>query len=247
MTEEQSDLADLAYLDRLPASMRQPIQSYAQRVQAMAGPNALALTLFGALAAGTFDPKRHTARSVLVLQTVDLELLRLLAKEGPRLGKARIAAPLIMTPDYIKGSADSFPLELLEIQQRHLCVFGPDYFEELAIQENHIRLQCERELKSILIGMRQALLAAAGKDKLLSEIEADVAERLIRTLRGLLWLHGQRDPKPAGQAVSEIERSISRDLPGVRGAINERGKHGWEEFKTLYEEVDALRKSVDAW
>ena len=238
---------DTLSVDRVPDSMRQPIQSYAQNVQALAGPNALALTLFGSIAAGTFDQKLHTARSVVVLQTVDLEMLRRFAKDGPRLGKARIAAPLIMTPAYIKASADSFPLELLEIQQRHLCVFGPDYFEELAIQENHIRLQCERELKTILIGMRQALLAAAGKEKLFGDIEADAAERLVRTFRGLLWLHGQRDPKPAAQAVSEIERTTKRDLPGVRGAINERGKHGWEEFKRLYEEVDALRTFVDAW
>lgn len=241
MTEATSQL------DRVPASMRQPIQSYAQSVQALAGTNALALSLFGSVAAGTFDPKLHTARSVLVLQTVDLEMLRRLATDGPRLGKARIAAPLIMTPAYIKGSLDSFPLEFLEIQQRYICIFGPDYFEELSFQENHIRLQCERELKTILIGMRQALLAAAGKDRLLADIETDVAERLVRTVRGLLWLHGQREPKPAAQAVSEIERHMTRDLPGIRGAINERGKHEWGEFKTLYEEVEALRTSVDAW
>ncbi len=241
MTEEKT------YVDLVPASMRQPLERYAQSVRALAGDNALGLTLFGSIAAGTFDSKLHTARSVVVLRTVDLEVLRRLAKDGPRLGKARIAAPLIMTPDYIKGSADSFPLEFLEIQQRHICVFGQDYFEELSLQDHHIRLQCERELKTVLIGMRQALLAAAGQDKRLSEVETDVAERLVRTMRGLLWLHGRREPQPAAQAVSEIERSIHRDLPGVRGAINERAKHGWEEFKTLYEEVDALRTFVDAW
>lgn len=241
MTEGNPDL------DQLPASMRQPIQAYAQTVQSLAGGNALALTLYGAIAAGVFDPKLHTARSVVVLDRLDLEMLRSLAKEGPRMGKARIAAPLIMTPDYITASMDSFPLEFLEIQMRHLCVFGRDYFQDLALQENHVRLQCERELKTILIGMRQSLLAAAGKEKLLGEIEADVAERLVRTLRGLLWLHGQRDATPAAQAVSEIEHSINRELPGVRGAIRVGKEHGWSEFKTLYDDVDALRTVVDAW
>lgn len=227
--------------------MQNSIRQYTDGVKELAGGNGLALTLFGAIAAGTFDPKRHTARSVLVLQTVDLEMLRRLAKDGTRLGKARIAAPLIMTPEYINASADTFPLELIEIKQCHLCVFGEDYFEELAFHDPHIRLQCERELKTILIGMRQGLLAAAGREKLFGTIEADVAERLVRTLRGLLWLHGQKEPKPVVQALAEIETSFKRQLPGVRLAIEEGGQHGWEEFRSLYDDIEALRSLADAW
>ena len=100
-----------------------------------------------------------------------------------------IAAPLIMTPEYIDASVDVFPLEFIEIQQRHFCVFGPDHFEGLSFDHTHVRLQCERELKTLLISMRQALLSAAGHEKLFKTIEADVADRLMRTLRGLLWLH----------------------------------------------------------
>ncbi len=227
--------------------MRNSIRQYTDGVKELAGGNGLALTLFGAIAAGTFDPKRHTARSVLVLQTVDLEMLRRLAKDGTRLGKARIAAPLIMTPEYINASADTFPLELIEIKQCHLCVFGEDYFEELAFHDPHIRLQCERELKTILIGMRQGLLAAAGREKLFGTIGADVAERLVRTLRGLLWLHGQKEPKPVVQAITEIETTGNRQLPGVRRAIEEGGQHGWEEFRSLYDDIEALRSLADAW
>ncbi len=241
MTEESSPM------DTIVVSMRGPIQAYAQKVQALAGSNGLALTLFGSIAAGTFDPKLHRARSVVVLQTVDLEMLRLFAKEGLGLGKARIAAPLIMTPDYIKASLDSFPLEFIEITQCHLCVFGQDYFTDLPFLESHVRLQCEREIKTILIGMRQGLLAAAGREKLFAEIETDVAERLVRTLRGLLWLRNQKEPRPAAQVVSQIEEQVNRALPGVRGAIQEGGQHGWGEFKTLYEDIDALRTFVNAW
>lgn len=240
-------MEDLHHLDRLPDTMREPITSYAQSVRSLAGSNVLSLTLFGAIAAGTFDPELHTARSVLVLQAVDLEFLKRLAKEGAKMGKARIHAPVIMTPDYIKASVDTFPLELIEIQQRHLCLFGPDYFTSLTFEDPHIRHQCERELKTILIGMRQALLASGGREKVLAEMERGVADQLMRTLRGLLWLHGQKAPTPASQVVGEIEHGISKDLPGIRRAIDERGRHGWHEFTSLYEEVDALRTVIDAW
>ncbi|MFQ5897545.1 MAG: hypothetical protein ACE5JN_04780 [Candidatus Methylomirabilia bacterium] len=238
---------ELEELHRVTESMRQPIRQYAEQVRALAGENALALTLFGAIAAGSFDKSRHTVRNVLVLQSVDLEMLRRLAKDGAKLGKARISAPLIMTPAYISASLDTFPLELIEIHQCHITLFGQDQFEALSFNDAHVRLQCERELKSILIGMRQGLLSAAGREKLIGAMEADVAERLVRTLRGLIWLKGEKEAKPSAQLIPAVEKIIGRTLPGVREALRVVGPHGWEEFRTLYEDVEAVGKIVDAW
>ena len=234
-------------LEGAPESMRAPLQRYAGTLKELAGNNARSLTLFGAIAAGAFNPRSHTARSVFVVGEVDLEMLHRLARQGPRLGKARIAAPLIMTPEYINASMDTFPLEFLEIAQHHLCVFGEDYFRELPLEAAEVRHECEREIKTIQLAMRQALLAAAGRDKALTTVEVDVGERLLRSLRGLLWLHGDTEPKAALDAVAAIEDGIQRSLPGVRSAIDNRSGHGWEEFKTLYADVDALRTHINAW
>ncbi|MCY4487970.1 MAG: hypothetical protein OXF11_12780 [Deltaproteobacteria bacterium] len=234
-------------LQGAPESMRASLTRYAETLKDLAGDNARSLILFGAVAAGTFNPRSHTARSVFVVGAVDLEMLHKLARQGPRLGKARIAAPLIMTPEYIESSLDTFPLELLEIAQRHVCVFGEDPFQDLSLRADDVRHQCERELKTIQIGMRQALLATAGRDKALTTVEVDVGERLLRALRGFLWLHGDAEPKTALDTVAAIESGIQRSLPGVRSAVDERSQHGWEEFKTLYADVDALRTHVDAW
>jgi len=234
-------------LNGIVISMQDHIRRYADRIRELGESNTLALTVFGSIAAGTFDPGRHTARSVLVLQTVDLEMLRHLAKDGAKLGKARIAAPLVMTPEYIEASVDTFPLEFLEIQQRHLCVFGSDHFKDLQFESSCVRLECERELKTLLISMRQALLSAAGHEKLFKTIEADVTDRLMRSLRGLLWLHDQKEGLSALQTIEEVEKSTNRPLPGIRKAIHEKGDHGWTEFQSLYHDIDALRKLVDAW
>lgn len=240
-------MSDDYNVEGAPESMREPVRRYAETLRELAGDNARSLTLFGAIAAGTFNSRSHTARSVFVVDAVDLEMLRQLARQGPRLGKARIAAPLIMTPEYIEASMDTFPLEFLEIAQHCIRVFGEDHFRELPLQTADMRHQCERELKTILIGMRQALLAAAGRDKALTAVEVDVGERLLRSLRGLLWLHGDTGPKAAMDTVAAIEDGIHRPLPGIRSAIDDRSAHGWDEFKILYADVDALRTHIDAW
>jgi len=234
-------------LEGVPASLRQAVERYAGRVRSLAGSSAEALVLFGSVAAGSFDPKSHTARSVLIVDRIDLEMLRQLAKEGPAFGKLRIAAPLVMTPNYINASANTFPLEFLEIKQNHFNVFGHDYFAELVLSETDMRHECERELKTVLLAMRQALLTTTGRDNALTDIELDIGERILRALRGMLWLQGDRDPKAALSTIAAAEAAFERALPGVRGAIDSRAPHGWEEFKALYADVEAVGTNLDAW
>ena len=238
--------AELTGLDRIPEPIREPIQRYADLVRELAGENALALTAYGAIAAGTFEHALHTVRNVLVLEAVDLDVLRRLAEHGAKLGKARISAPVIMTPAYIQASLDTFPLEMIEIHQQHVTLFGKDYFDDLTFKEADVRLQSERELKTVMIRMRQGLLAAAGRQKLLGELELDIGETLIRTLRGLLWLEDDKEPKPASRVVTAVEKVIEKPLPGVRAALERTGEHGWDQFRTLYADVETLGKIVDA-
>lgn len=237
----------LTGLDSVVPSMRGPISEFADLLRQLAGTGAESLTLFGAVATDAFDPSRQTARSVLVVNRVDLSMLRRLADHGAKLGKAHIAAPLVMTPDYIKDSLDTFPLELIEIGQKHVTLFGEDCFADLSFEDAHVRLQCERELKVILIGLRQGLLAAAGREKFIGALEIDVGEGLSRTLRGLLWLKGKKDARPAAEVVTEVEGIIDRKLNGLRLAMDSTAHHGWSEFEKLYNDVEALGRLVDAW
>ncbi len=234
-------------VDAIIEPMREPVREFADLTRELAGPAAKSLTIFGALAAGSFDAARHTVRSVLVLDEIDLDFLRRLAGQGERLGKSRFSAPLIMTPDYIKASLDTFPLELIEIHQCHVTIFGQDYFSDPSFEDRHVRLQCERELKSVLISMRQGLLAAAGRDNVLEAVEVDIAEKLVRTMRGMLWLRGQKGARPAAEVIGEVAKLTSRQLDGVRTALDPSAAHGWEAFQRLYRDVEALGDIVDAW
>jgi hypothetical protein len=238
--------APLEGLEKLSEALRPPVQHYAARLQELAGDRVLSLSVYAAAAAGTFDSQRHTVRSVVVFNQVDLQTLRQLAAEGTSLGKHRIAAPLVFTPAFLKDSCDTFPLELIEIQQQHVTIFGQDYFAPLTFADPDIRLQCERELKVIQVGMHQRLLASGGHERTLVKITHELTEHLVRTLRGVLWLKGQREGRPATQVVQEIEKLLDRSLPGVGGALGNADGTSWQHFANLYADVQALGQFVDA-
>lgn len=238
---------ELRSLDRLSPAVREPVRRYAEQVAELAGPQGLGLTLYGAIAAGTFDAARHVIHNVLVLETVDLDLVRRLGSELSHHHVSRIAPPLVLTPAYIQASLDTFPLELIEIQQQHATLWGEDHFAGLQFDNSHIRLQCERELKVMLLATRQTVLHAAGQEKKITAAAQHAGDGVLRTLRGLLWLQGQRTAQPASQVIEQIEKLVSRSLPGVRALIDERVARDWRHIRELYDDLDALTNLSDAW
>ena len=239
--------AELKSLDGLSPALREPIRRYAERIRELHGANALGLSLYGAAAAGLFDPARHVAHNVLILNAVDLEALKRLAGDLPEYRAARIAHPVVLTPDYIRASLDTFPLELIELHQRHVVIFGDDHFGALEFDVGHVRLQCERELKAMLLAMRQALLLSEGRDARIAELTKHAGDGILRTIRGLLWLKGHREAIPGKQAIQMIEAILDRQLSGVRSLLDEHSARDWSHFQTLYGDLDALGSHADRW
>lgn len=203
-------------LNDAPETVRPAIQTLATTLHDVAGNNLLGLTAYGAVLTEQFDPANMNVTSVAVLGKIDLNTLRSLAAQGLSLGKQRVTAPLVMTPDYIADSLDSFPLEFIEIHQNRLTVVGQDFFKDVAPQPEHVRLQCEREFKRILIRVRQGVLAAAGNEQTLGHLLADIGEHALRTIRGLLWLKGRTDFIPASAVLDTIEQLADHKYPGLR-------------------------------
>ena len=51
------------------------------------------------------------------------------------------------------------------MKQYHQVVFGEDVLSSIEIQPEHLRLQCERELRGKLIHLRQEYLNTGGKSR----------------------------------------------------------------------------------
>jgi len=122
------------------------------------GQNLEALLVYGSAAVGDYDPKTSDLNLLAILKTVDLETLDLVRKFMKSLAKFRVAAPLLMTREHIRTSTDVFPIEFLEIKEKHRMLLGDDPFAELEINTRNLRHECEHELKGRIIRLRQSYL-----------------------------------------------------------------------------------------
>jgi hypothetical protein len=232
-------------LSQVPEPLRAPLRQFATRVQELAGDNALAWTLYGPAIAEPHP--RHAIHSMLVLRGIDLDMLRRLAAEGPKYARIKLAPPLVTTPEFLKSSCDAFPLELIAVQQKYVIALGEDFFSVLKFEDRNIRLQCERDLKMLLIGLRQGLLAGAGKERRLGLLRHHWAHGLLQTLRGMLWLKGTKDWLPVAGVLEAVGAIVNRSLAGVRHAVAATEPIDWPAFQNLYADVEALETAVDGW
>jgi len=230
----------------LPTMYRQGFEQFARALLELAGDNLLGLSAFGGWLESDPFFEDTPARSVAVLQRVDLKMLDRLASSGAKFGKSKITAPLMMTPEYIKSSCDVFPLELMEIQQLHALVVGQDHFAELTFDHRDVRLQCEREFKGELIQLRQGLLAAAGKRKLLPQLCHACALRIARMLRGVLFLNGVSPAPKLTRAIVKRAAEVSdQPLETLARIVTRPDQIEFDALERFYAEVDALTSYVD--
>jgi hypothetical protein len=183
---------------------------------------------------------------------MDLKFLEIIAPLGKKYSRHKIAAPLIMTPEYIIKSVDVFPVEFLNFKLIHSAVYGDDIFENFEIKSVDLRHQCERELKSRLIWLRQGYISHLGDMKAMSEDFANSIAGYIPLFRAIITLLGKQPPVRQQEVVTAISQSgnINTDafmkvLRKKRGEI----KFSKEDLSTIFTDyymaIEKLGKIVD--
>ncbi len=199
-----------------------------------------------------YDEKLSDINSLVVLHAMDLRFISFLAPLGKKYGKKRIAAPLVMTPDYIAKSLDSFPVEFLDFKLVHKTVYGDDILHGLQIDVHNLRLQCEREVKTRLINLRQGYISSLGRKE-------DLASLLVRSITGsmalfraIILLLGQEPPVARAEVVqsfgsatktgTEIFETLLRLKAGL---LKPSERELLAFFEGYYHALESTEKTID--
>lgn len=199
-----------------------------------------------------FDEKRSDINSIIVLKEMDLKFLEVLAPLGKKYGKNKVGAPLIMTPEYIKTSLDVFPIEFLNFKLIHATVLGEDVFKDLAIDKMNLRHQCERELKTKLIWLRQGYVSSLGDRKKLAEGFVNSISSYIPLFRGIIVLSGNEPPLKQGEVITALGKALNINTGAFSEILKEKHdkvKLSMEKLNTIFEDyysaTEKLGKIVD--
>ncbi len=158
------------------------------------GEDLLSIILYGSAAGPGYRPGKSDLNFMIVLSEEGIEHLDRTFKTISKWRKRNVAVPLFLTRSYVETSLDVFPVEYLNFQRHHILVHGKDILMDLTFQPEHVRLQCEREIKGKLLLLREAYLETEGKGRALKEVIGRSIQAFIAIFGALLFLKEMEIP-----------------------------------------------------
>jgi predicted nucleotidyltransferase len=202
------------------------ISEFVERIRAAAGTNLLAAILYGSAAAGDYVADYSDVNLLCVLGETSFVAIEALAPAIEWWGKQRHRAPLLMSAEEMRRSADVFSIEFLDMRRHYRVLWGEDVLKTLEIPMRLHRAQVEYELREKTILLRQRLLVVSGNDEAKWEL-------LLRSLSafGTLFRHalialgdaGAGSKKEVAAALA-AKLGIDADVFGELLDIRERKK-----------------------
>lgn len=248
MTENKTNFK----VNALHAQIRDSVTAFAEKLLTALGDNLQSITVVGSSLTEDFRPDFSDINTVLVLGRQNLSSLNAAAALAKPMSRKKISPPLLMTQSYIERSRDVFGVEFLDFQLAHETIMGDDPFASLAFDKKDVRLQCERELKAMLIRLRQGYIAASANKKLVRDILISTARGMAPLLRAMLWLKDVDRNARAVPTFGKAAGEFSIDTNPLTSAIqwrHEKIRLSESEmenaFESVYSVIEQLAGIVD--
>ena len=200
-----------------PQGERKRLQYLVSALQEGLPEGLLNLSLYGEAASEAYRPGTSPLTTVLVLDDMRPERLALLRGILRRRRLRKLPIPLLMDPAYMETSLDVFPLEFLQIVDRHRTLLGDSgTFAGLEFDACNLRREVEQQLKGKLLHLRAAYLqVGTSRRSLLKLLTATPADFEI-ILRGMLYLADRERPERSDALLDNVEQAYSIQLPTLR-------------------------------
>ena len=239
--------------DDLAAAAR----AWAHGLVAAAGPSFRALYVYGSALGPGFDRDSSDVNLLVVLDSMPFARLEALADGAAKLpppgdGKFRFA-PLVLTEGTLQGSTDVFPIDFLDLKERRALIEGADVLAGLEVPLVNLRHQCEYELRSRFIGLRQAWLRAGGAPGSAHALVVRAAGASGSLFRHLLTLRGLAHPDEPQALARAVAEAYGIDAAGLDAPFAARSTQPEPDEATArrrlaasLEALELLIRAVDA-
>lgn len=211
----------------------------------------LAAYLTGSVLSAGFDAQHSRINVLVFARALGSDALDRLAAAIPIAKKAPHFEPLFLTRDQVGGSLDVFPMEWLDLLERHLRLEGEDVFEGVEVPRTWLRHQCEHELRGKHIRLRQEFLASGGRAERLREVLSRFASGFHTLFRTLLRLRGEEPPASTERVIERVADAYGLDARALLGAwmVRYSARSDGHDVKDLYRrfmtEIERLIAAID--
>lgn len=190
----------------LPDKLDKKITFFVNQLLAVYANDLISVILYGSGASAEFTREHSNLNFLIVLDNFNPSVLK---KIGKIINRYPLFEPLFLTENNINCSTDIFPIEFLDLKENYRVIFGKDILKNISIDIKNLRYQCEHELHSKLIALRQLYLRSNTDKRLLLYTLLKNFNSTLHILRNVLRLTGKIPPYKKDLIIPELERVLS--------------------------------------
>jgi predicted nucleotidyltransferase len=219
------------------------------RLKEAAGKNLESIVLYGSAASGTYRPGSSDLNVLCTLVTIDVHELQLLAPVVLWWTREeKEPTPLFFLTEELQRSTDVCPIESLDLKLSHRVLFGNDPVVDLEIPMNLHRVQVERDLRLLLLRLRQHALHAGKNELEYRTILKKTSSGMLTLLRHTVLAFDEEPPADRGAILERISALTGADAGAFQAAYDfHEGQQLAEDSFAVYDHyIHALEKVVNA-
>ncbi len=193
------------FLVNVGAEMDGKLGELVSRLKEAAGHNLESVILYGSAAHGDFQPGSSDLNVLCTLVSINVsELHRVAPVVRWWSQEMKEPAPLFFLTEELARSTDVYAIESLDIKRAHKLLFGKDVVADLEIPMNLHRVEVERNLRDLLLKLRQHVLHAGLNEMELIAVMKRTISGAKTLLRHTLLTFGEEPPLAAKDIFTRI-------------------------------------------
>jgi hypothetical protein len=245
-------MMNLENLEKLHASVRSDVEVYARNLGSALGAAVKSIAVYGSSTGADYLVGKSNVNIVVVVDGLTAETLARILKVVEAGKRRRIVPPLLVTPDYVKSSADVFPIEYLEIRDSQVVIYGEDFFSGVETTRDNLRLECESQLRAAVLRTRQAYLELGGKKRGAEQVLHASVSSLVPVFRAMLRLKGEEPPRGKLGVIQAMGEAFGIQTETFTAIVRDRsgdekigGKDAVHVLGAYIDEVEAIVRRLD--
>lgn len=227
------------------------LDNFIEELKTKLGDNLVSVIAFGSKA--NVEDAKNNLNLMIVTNTLNAENLYEISKPVQKWVKAKNPIPVIMNKEEWYSSFDVYAIEYSDIKDNYRIIYGEDLVPSIPVNKYFLRLQCESELKSLLLKYKNNFLLNIKSDREMKKVLDHVIKTLLVIFRAVLRLHDRPVPYRAVDIIEftadylSFNKIVMSKLAKVKYENDDYTKQELIFIEAeLLKDIQSLLKQVDA-
>lgn len=162
--------------------------SLIENLKELYGQRLISVILYGSCAGDVCENEFSDINTMVIIDNLHALDLKNATSVISEFMKTKNPLPLFMDKEEWFNSCDVYPIEYSDIKDRYKILYGEDIVKPLVLEKSNLRLQCEHEIKNLLIKLRQNYLAQSNDLKAIEKLLKTSSKSFFALFRAILRL-----------------------------------------------------------